>query len=117
MGKFDIYYNASRFRFGNGEICQDYYPGAFVSYSRGLRALTLETQKDRAFVGNMAQMVRHILYMSVSNQVVKNQDGTALFDVSLSNGPQFQHRLKVLYERGKDGKLEHVGLMLENEKG
>lgn len=105
------------FRYKDGSICKDFYPGAVVSYSRGFRNLTDIMLKDPDFRGTPEQMIRHILYTSKSNQTYKSPGGTvAIFEVSLGIGSQFKRRLKVVYERNQAGELEHVALMLTREK-
>lgn len=107
------------FRYKQGVICAEYYPGAFVSYSRGLRKLIIDTTVDPAFIGTDDAIIKHILYMSKSNHIEESPDGSyALFAVSFGNEPRFRHCLRVEYSfRACCRELDHVALMLRSEAG
>lgn len=103
------------FRYKNCLYCQEYYSGAIVTYSRGLRALTIEASQDPAFNGTFDQMIRHILYMSVSNGK-ESEDGTFRhFTASFGCGGKYIRQLRAEFTRSEDGKLELVMLMLVEE--
>lgn len=105
------------FRYKNGSFCQEYYPGAIVTYSRGLRALTIEALQDPEFQGSHDQMVKHILYMSVSNGKTSDDGTFRHFTVSLGCGGKYIRQLRASFTRSEDGSLELVMLMLVEEAG
>lgn len=113
MGKFD-----HLFRYKGGRFCQEYYPTAFVAYSRGLRELTDKISKDPLFVGTHDQLVKHIVYMSKSNRISISDDGKAcVFGITGGQQEHFRHNLRAEFVHNEASELELVMLMLESETG